>query len=124
MAEFAYNNSVHLALGVSPYFAETSLNLRVENTTRLLEKSRLLPNFSAALDRVQAQLKHRDMLSERVRGATETQQRYAASQLTLNQFSVGDKILLSTKNLTNARPSKKLDKKFVGPFTVFDKVGS
>ncbi len=31
---------------------------------------------------------------------------------------------LSTKILATARPSKKLDKKFVGPFTVLDKIGS
>ncbi len=31
---------------------------------------------------------------------------------------------MSTKNLTTARPLKKLNKKFVGPFTVFDRVWS
>ncbi len=31
---------------------------------------------------------------------------------------------LSTKNLSTARPSKKLDKNFLGLFTVLDRVGS
>ena len=38
-------------------------------------------------------------------------------------FTVRDKVLLSTKNLTTWRPTKKLDNKFVGPFKVIKAVG-
>lgn len=31
---------------------------------------------------------------------------------------------MSTKNLATASPTKKLDKKFVCPFTIWDKIGS
>ncbi len=122
MAEFAYNNSAHSALGMSPYLAETGQNQRVDDTARPLEESKLVLNTPAALDRVQALLKHRDVLSEKLRETTEAQWRYAAGQCKAHQFSVGDKVWLSTKNLATARPSKKLDKKFLGPFTVLDKI--
>ncbi len=58
MAEFAYNNSVHSTLGVSLYFAETSRNLRVDDTAKPLEECKFMPNSPAALDRVQVLLKH------------------------------------------------------------------
>jgi hypothetical protein len=109
---------------VSPYFAETGRNPRVDDTARLLEESKLVPNSPAALDRVQALLKHQEVLSEKLQEATEAQRRYTAGRSKAHQFSVGDKVWLSTKNLATARPSKKLDKKFMGPFTVLDKVGS
>ncbi len=58
MAEFAYNNSVHSALGMSLYFAETCQNPRVDKTAKPLEESKLVSNSPEALDRVQALLKH------------------------------------------------------------------
>ena len=38
-------------------------------------------------------------------------------------YNVGDMVLLSTKNIKLARPSKKLDHHFAGPFRVLDLVG-
>ncbi len=108
---------------MSPHFAETSLNPRVDDTAKPLEESRLVPNSLAALDRVQALLKHRDVLSEKLQKVTEAQRRYTSGQLKPHQFLVGNRVSLSTKNLATVRPSKELDKKFVGPFTVLDIFG-
>ena len=38
-------------------------------------------------------------------------------------FTIGDKVLLSTKNLNMRQPSKKLDGRFEGPFEIIDTVG-
>ena len=39
------------------------------------------------------------------------------------QYKVGERVWLETTNITTIRPSKKLDDKRVGPFTILKKVG-
>jgi hypothetical protein len=73
MAKSAYNTSVYSALGVSLYFTDTGQNRRVDNMARTLEESKLVPNSPAALDRVQALLKHLEALLESLWEATEAQ---------------------------------------------------
>jgi hypothetical protein len=73
---------------------------------------------------VQKLLEYRDYVSERLREAAAAQRRYASGCTKPHEFAVGDKVWLSTKNLTTARPSKKLDKKFVDPFLVKERIGS
>ncbi len=106
---------------VAPYFVEAYQNPRVNDTARPLKEIKLAPNSPAALDRVKALLKNWDMPSERLLEVTEAQQRYADDQLKLNQFSVGDKVCLSTKNLTTASHSNKIDNKLVGLFSLLNK---
>lgn len=38
-------------------------------------------------------------------------------------FTVGEKVLLSIKNLNTQHPSKKLDQQFEGPFKIINTVG-
>jgi len=48
---------------------------------------------------------------------------YAAANSKRKGYSIGDKVLLSTKNLRLPVPKKKLGPKFVGPFRILDAVG-
>ena len=40
------------------------------------------------------------------------------------RYRVGDKVWLSTRNIRTQRPSKKLDHKQIGPFTILDRIGT
>jgi hypothetical protein len=124
MAEFAYNNSVHSALGVLPFFAETSRNPRVDETARPEAECRLVLNTPAALDCVQKLLEYCNILTEKRREATAAQRRYASGWSKPHEFPVQDRVWLYTRNLNTERPSKKLDRKFVGLFLVKERIGS
>jgi hypothetical protein len=84
----------------------------------------LVPNTPAALDWVQKLLEYHDFLSERLQEATAAQRHYASGHSKPLEFTVGDKLWLSTKNRATARPYSDVDKKVVGPFTVKERIGS
>ena len=52
----------------------------------------------------------------------ETADRYQKS--VKNEYKVGDKVWLSTRNIKTKRPSKKLDHKMIGPYKIKQLVGS
>lgn len=61
---------------------------------------------------------------ECMRRAQDRQRTYANQKRRELQFKVGDKVLLSTKNIRfRSKGTKKLLPKFIGPFTVVKKVG-
>ncbi|RYO53499.1 hypothetical protein AA0116_g10984 [Alternaria tenuissima] len=47
---------------------------------------------------------------------------YNTSRLPLH-FAEGDSVLLRSKNITTSRPSKKMDVRYLRPFTVTKKIG-
>lgn len=60
---------------------------------------------------------------ERLRKAQEQQAAAHNKHTQPKNFSVGDQVMLSTKNLRDARPKKKLSQNYTGPFAVVDLVG-
>ena len=62
-------------------------------------------------------------MTERLRSAQAQQKRHADRRRRHVEFDVGDQVLLSTRNLKLLAPSRKLQDRFVGPFTVVAKVG-
>ena len=65
----------------------------------------------------------RDALTDRWRKATEYSVRYYNKTHVLKNYNVGDRVMLSSKNLKIKAPSDKLNPRFVGPFTVLEGVG-
>ena len=56
--------------------------------------------------------------------AQERQKRYADKRMQMHSFSVGDEVLLSTKNISLKGPGvRKLLPRWVGPFKVSKQVG-
>src|SRR5438552_6424324 len=64
----------------------------------------------------------REPLQECLQRAAEAQVKYYNKSHMAKTYNVGDMVLLSTKNIKLARPSKKLDHRFAGPFRVLDLV--
>ena len=58
-----------------------------------------------------------------IKGAQETYKKYAdRDRIEAPLFEVGDKVWLDARNIKTQRPSKKLDYKKLGPFTITEKI--
>jgi len=118
-AEFAYNNSRHSTTGVSPFYANYGYNPRW-TAKFVTPKGSTIP---AAEDFVQKIQHLHEQLAERVTEAQNTQAKYYDAKHKPVEFQPGDLVWLLPKNLKTRRPSKKLDHKRLGPFTVLEKRG-
>ena len=112
--EFAINNKVHMATKVLPFIANYGKELRmggdirrkgkVESTTEFVERMKKVhEEAEAALRKMQEEIKR---YVDRGRKETEV-------------WKKGDRVLLSTKDLVfKERPTKKLMKRYVGPYVI------
>ena len=118
-AEFAYNRSLNATIGVSPFFALMGYQPDVEYVQGDAPEG----GVPIAAERVKLLQDTREKCSERWRAARATQERYYNQKHAPMSFNVGDWVMLSTKNLKQKRPSKKLSHKFLGPFRIRDIIG-
>ena len=72
----------------------------------------------AVADRIESLKESRGELERHLRIATETQAKYYNQRHQPMTFKVGDKVKLNMKNIRTYRPSKKLDLRHEGPFTI------
>jgi hypothetical protein len=132
MAEFALNNSVHSSSGFTPFYLNSGqhplnpLTSLGERGCRRLSPTggdqRLLPAVDAFVKDI-AGVVHQAKVH--LRAAQDRQKSYADRNRRELTFSVGDKVLLKTKNLKLTTTGKrKLLPKWVGPFPVLKVVGS
>src|SRR5579862_7939740 len=119
-AEFAYNNSVHASTGRTPFYA--MYGYHSEFTWDVADD---IPEGEApaARRRAAAINAEREKLKERLRQAVEYQAKWYNKSHTPKHYQVGDRVLLSSKNLRLSRPSKKLDFRFLGPFQITEALG-
>ena len=119
VAELCYNTTVHSSTGVSPIRALTGLDPRTSfsktpdpNETRSIQ----------AID-VHGELNElRTYLRERLGRIQAQQATYYNRKRRSLEFSEGDKVMLRATHIRTLRPSKKLDSRNLGPFTITRKI--
>src|SRR5204863_9253689 len=119
-AEYAYNNSTHTVTGVSPFYALYGINPELVWDVGGDNPKGEAP---AACERAEQMIAIRELLQEHLRTAAEAQAKYYNKSHMTKTYNVGDMILLLTKNIKLAHPSKKLDYRFAGLFRVLDLIG-
>src|SRR5437667_11620931 len=119
-AEYAYNNLTHIVTEVSPFYALYGINPELAWDVGGDNPKGEAP---AAREHAEQMIAIRELLQERLRTAAEAQVKYYNKSHMAKTYNVGDMVLLLTKNIKLARPSKKLDYRFAGPFRVLNLIG-
>jgi hypothetical protein len=120
-AEFTYNNSKHASTGMTPFYAMYGYH---PEFTWDVEDDIPEGEAPAAQQRAAAISNEREKLKERLRHAVEYQKKWYDKSHTPRHYRVGDKVLLSSKNIRLSRPSRKLDFRFLGPFRITEALGT
>ncbi|SOV07708.1 uncharacterized protein UDID_19391 [Ustilago sp. UG-2017a] len=122
LAKFSYNNAEHASTQLTLFFANYGYHPRFsfDNTDPAS-----LPPFPAARSYTD-QLKQ---LHEYVRGELDKANRQSAEQfdkhhLPSPQFQPGDRVWLSADNIRSLCPTKKLDYRQLGPFSISEVISS
>jgi hypothetical protein len=113
MAEFAYNNSVTSATGLSPFYANYGFHPTATNPAAA--------NFLNPASKVYAHWMHtvHKEAREALEKAQERMHRYAdPHRREQPAYEVGDLVMLNGRNIQTRRPSRKMDHKNHGPFQV------
>ena len=122
LAQFTYNNIELSATKMSPFFAiygrhprffevpKPTNNSSINGTADLISQRMLQLNEVLRVDMQDAQNKMAQAYNRNVKQAPE--------------FKEGELVMLDARNITTSRPSKKLDRKYLGPYHVDKQVGS
>ena len=122
--QFAINNAWQETVQETPMFLNHGRHPESPLTVLLPDKSALNPfadDCAAQMRALTARAKHSTF------AAQQRQKRYHDNNRTDKQFAVGDKVLLTTANLALKilrTGTRNLAPKWVGPFTVTERVGS
>ena len=113
MVEYAYNNSTTTTTGATPFYANygrhlESLNLR--RTDVLHPVSRTYSHW--ILGAIEEARKALEAARKRMIQSADSKRKEPPA------YSIGDAVMLSTRNLRIKRPSRKLDHGFLGPFQI------
>ena len=115
MAEFAYNNKAHSSTKTSPFKANYRQNPRIEFETRRKGKYEGAEKFIMKMKEIQEEAK------AALEKAQEEIKKYTDRKREVNEYKVGDLVMLSTKDLKYqiaGRRMEKLTERFVGPYKI------
>ena len=116
IAEFAYNNKVHLGTRMSPFKANYGQDLRMGFEGRKKRKYKEAKRFVMKMKEIQEEAK------AALGKAQEEIKKYAnRKRAKVDNYKVGDLVLLSTKDLKYQmvrRRTEKLMERFVGPYKI------
>jgi hypothetical protein len=118
-AEFAYNNSFHSSIGMTPFFANHGYHPRLEITLRDSK-------VPAAHEHVRRLKEVHEAAATAITKALSTHARYAnrtRSAIPTDAFQPGSLVWLLRRHIHTDRPSDKLDDKRLGPFPIVKAIG-
>ena len=115
-AEFAYNNKTHSSTRILPFKANYKQNLRMEFEGRNKGKYKGAEKFVEKMKEIQKEAKVAlSKAQEKIKKYTDRK------RVEINDYKVGDLVMLSTKDLKYqmvGRKTKKLMERFVGPYKI------
>lgn len=115
LAEFAYNNTIHTAIGCSPFFANYGLNPRMDLEFQDIDSADV-PTAQQRAIRMAAI--HKELL-QHLETARSDMKKYAdTSRMQPPIFQIGDMVWLSRKNINTIKNINKLDSTKIGPYKV------
>ena len=118
-AEFAYNNAKQISTGHTPF--ELDCGQHPLTPAALATK---VTNVPAADDFAQHWENMINMAKDALMIAQDRQSKYANQHRRHLTYQVGDKVMLSARNINNPvdkqRPTRKLSPKYLGPYTITD----
>jgi hypothetical protein len=118
LAEFAYNNAIHEATGYTPFYLNRGRHPQTLPSDPPVGENACAEEFVKKMQEVSAQAEEN---LKKAKNAMKS--RWEKSRPTREIFEPGDQVLVTAEHLPSTRPSRKLDQKWKGPFTVLKKVG-
>ena len=116
MAEFAYNNKIHSSTKTLPFKANYGQDPRMGFEVKKREKYKGAEKFIAKIKEIQGEAK------AALGKAQEEMKKYVDRKRgEVDEYKVGDLVMLSTKNLKYqmiGRRTEKLTERFVGPYKI------
>jgi hypothetical protein len=120
IAEFAYNDSMHATTKTTPFQACQGMNPRGTDWPIVARDGKEAPLAKELATRVVSLQK---TCKENIERANEYQRNHANKKRLEANFKVGDRVLVSSKNIRTVRPKKKLDWKYLGPGSILARIG-
>ncbi|SOV03667.1 uncharacterized protein UDID_19112 [Ustilago sp. UG-2017a] len=116
LAEFSYNNAEHASTQLTPFFANYGYHPRFSFDNTDPASPALFPTTRSYTDQLK-QL-HEYVRGELVKANSQSAEQFDKCRLPAPQFRPGDRVWLSADNIRSLCPTKKLDYRRLGPFSV------
>ena len=116
IAEFAFNNKVHTVMKMSLFQVNYGREPRMGFDVRKKEKNKKVEEFIKEMKE-----RHEEARAALVKAQKEIKRQADRSKKEAEEYRVGDKVLISTKDFSMElmkRVTKKLTEKFIGPYVV------
>ena len=116
IAEFAFNNKVHTVMKMSLFQVNYGREPRMGFYVRKKEKNKKVEEFIKEMKE-----RHEEARAALVKAQKEIKRQADRSKKEAEEYRVGDKVLISTKDFSMElmkRVTKKLTEKFIGPYVV------
>jgi len=117
--EFAYNNAPSTTTSVSPFFANKGYHPNITVHPKCDIASSRARDFTVDLDELQSTLKTEISVAQQHYQKSADVQRSPAPD-----FKVGDKVFVKAQFFRTTWPSKKLSKKYLGPYEIIAQPGT